>query len=234
MIVVLTGAGISAESGLKTFRDSNGLWENHRVEDVATPEAFESNPKLVYDFYNLRRRQVLDPTTLPNAAHLALAHLEQKFQKPIWIITQNVDPLHERAGSKNVIHMHGELLKVRCLHSERIFSREEDLSIHSQCECCGIKGALRPHIVWFGEIPLYLDKIHSLLMQCELFVSVGTSGQVYPAAGFIAQVQANGSAKTLELNMEKTELSSLFDEGRYGPAGTIVPQWVGEALRVGV
>ncbi len=219
-ILVLTGAGISAESGLKTFRDSNGLWEGHRVEDVATPEAFARSPATVHAFYNMRRRQLIT-STQPNAAHRALGEFTKTFHGQFCLVTQNVDNLHERGGSESVIHMHGELLKARCNHSDQVFDIDHDLTEASICRCCGKKATLRPHIVWFGEIPLFMEEIESALTQCDLFVSIGTSGQVYPAAGFKQRAQMTG-ATTVELNLEPTGTYSQFDHAYYGPATQLV------------
>lgn len=223
-VVVLTGAGVSAESGLKTFRDNNGLWEDHRVEEVATPEAYEANPELVHRFYNMRRQQLLDPDLEPNSAHIALANFQKSFDGKFTIITQNVDNLHERAGSSNVIHMHGELLKIFCTRSGKRFGCHENVDTRSECQCCGLSGTLRPDIVWFGEMPKSMDLIESLLAGCDLFISIGTSGTVYPAAGF-KQVANSFGAETVELNLEPSTRYSGFDESRYGPATQIVPEY---------
>jgi NAD-dependent deacetylase len=226
-IVVLTGAGISAESGINTFRASDGLWENHRIEEVATPEGFNDNPILVHQFYNQRRRQLLDPAIRPNAAHTALAQLEHAVSdNPLGsflLITQNIDNLHERAGSQNIVHMHGELLKMRCQRSGLTFELRDDLNLDHVCRCCGEPGNLRPHVVWFGEIPLAMSQITQALENCDLFVSIGTSGNVYPAAGF-HQMAHNGGARTVELNLEKT--LSIFHEHVYGKASEVVPRFV--------
>ncbi len=222
-IVVLTGAGISAESGIATFRASDGLWENHRIDDVATPEGFDRNPQLVHHFYNQRRRQLLQDDIHPNAAHLALARLECEFHGDFLLVTQNVDNLHERAGSRKLLHMHGELLKMRCSESQLVFDIRDDLSFDSVCRCCGTPGNLRPHIVWFGEMPLHMPQINRALAACDLFLSIGTSGNVYPAAGFNQSAKVSG-AHTVELNLEAT--GSCFDEHRYGKAGTLVPEYV--------
>ncbi len=227
-IVILTGAGISAESGLSTFRDEGGLWAKHRIEDVATPEAFIKNPDLVQGFYNARRRQLQDVT--PNGAHLALAKLEKEHSGPVTIITQNVDDLHERALSHNVIHMHGELSKVRCTQCGRVQLWLGDCTQDKACSACGKSPALRPYIVWFGELPYYMDRIHGLLGQCDLFISIGTSGTVYPAAGFVADVQKAGYAHTLEINLEPSAGISYFAEARFGKAGDLVPVLVDELL----
>jgi NAD-dependent deacetylase len=188
-VVVLTGAGISSESGIATFRAKDGLWENYRVEDVATPEAFDRNPELVHRFYNERRAQHEGsrPGTMaiqPNRAHMALAEFESLFTGSFLLVTQNVDALHERAGSKRVLHMHGELLKMRCMATGEAVPWTRDSSLQSLCDCCGGPGRLRPHIVWFGEMPFHLGQIEMALSACDLFVSIGTSGNVYPAAGF--------------------------------------------------
>ena len=226
-IVVLTGAGISAESGLKTFRDNDGLWEDHPVEEVATPAAFVRDPKLVHRFYNARRAQLGDPALQPNAAHTALAKFGRQWPGSFNIITQNVDNLHERAGSTNVIHMHGELLKIRCQQSGVISTHSSDISVDTECDCCGTRGNLRPNIVWFGEVPMQMELIETLLASSTLFVSIGTSGTVYPAAGFLQMAQVYG-AKTVELNLEPSESASRFDDARYGPASQIVPDFFAE------
>lgn len=223
-IVVLTGAGVSAESGIKTFRDGNGLWENHRIEDVCTPEAFARNPALVHTFYNARRRQLISEAH-PNPAHLALANFERVFAGRFTLVTQNVDDLHERAGSQNLIHMHGELLKARCAKTDKVMSWSEDIEAITLCPCCGQKTVLRPHIVWFGEMPLDMEKIEMALEQCDLFISVGTSGQVYPAAGFVQLASAYG-AHTVELNLEPSQGHNLFKEHHYGPASQILHQYL--------
>lgn len=218
-IVVLTGAGVSAESGIKTFRDSDGLWENHRIEDVCTPEAFVRNPALVQQFYNARRRQLVEAQ--PNPAHLELAEFERQFQGSFTLVTQNVDDLHERAGSRNLIHMHGELLKARCANTAKVVSWSENIETNTLCPCCQQPGRLRPHIVWFGEIPLEMDRIEMALAQCDLFVAIGTSGQVYPAAGFVQMATAYG-AHTVELNLEPSQGRNLFNEHHYGRASITV------------
>jgi NAD-dependent deacetylase len=225
-VVVLTGAGISAESGLKTFRDNDGLWENHKIQDVATPEGFEADPELVYRFYNQRRVQLLGSEVHPNKAHLALAKLEAKVGANFTLITQNVDNLHQRAGSQNVLHMHGSLLSARCLGSEQSFSIEGDtLDLTSQCVCCQPSHGLRPDIVWFGEIPKYMPQIEQQLSQADVFISIGTSGTVYPAAGFVRLANHSG-AYTVELNMEPSSGQSEFHQGYYGPATAVVSQFV--------
>ncbi len=224
-VVVLTGAGVSAESGLKTFRGSDGLWENHAIEDVATPQGFARNPALVQRFYNERRRQLM--SVEPNDAHRALAIFEQQFPGDFLLVTQNVDDLHERAGSKNLIHMHGELLKVHCQKTGRVFPWHEDVTGETRCACCGVAGNLRPHIVWFGEMPLHMEVIYRALSGCDLFVSIGTSGSVYPAASFFQEAV---SARTVELNLEPGKHGSLFDEQYYGPASEIVGAFLNPIL----
>jgi NAD-dependent deacetylase len=232
-IVILTGAGISAESGIRTFRDANGLWEDHAIEDVATPEAFECNPELVHRFYNARRKQLLEPTLKPNAAHLALAELEQKWPDNLLLITQNVDNLHARAGSKKLLHMHGELLKVRCNLTNKVYDWASDLDSSAVCECCKKTASLRPHIVWFGEMPLQMDFIYDRLDECDLFVSIGTSGHVYPAAGFVSHVRENGrDAQTIEINLDGTQNFSQFKTVIRGAASTEVPKFVAEILKL--
>jgi NAD-dependent deacetylase len=224
-LVILTGAGISAESGLRTFRASDGLWEDHRVEDVATPGAFQRNPALVYRFYNERRRSL--PAVQPNAAHLALARLEREWPGELLLVTQNVDDLHDRAGSSNLLHMHGELLKARCMACGKVHPWMGDLDGHSRCPAC-TREALRPHIVWFGELPLEMDRIYQALDRCTCFVAIGTSGHVYPAAGFVEAVPPG--ARTVELNLEPSLVASTFREGRTGRATDLVPAFVEELL----
>lgn len=229
-IVILTGAGISAESGLKTFRDNNGLWENHRVEDVATPEAFQRNPELVYRFYNLRRQQLLSDDVKPNAAHLALAQLEQEFGDNCLVVTQNVDDLHEKAGSKRVLHMHGELLSARCCQSANVFRTEVDFDLNSTCKCCNPPSPIRPNIVWFGEMPFFMDDIYKALWEADVYVSIGTSGNVYPAAGFVEEANRNG-AHSVELNLEPSLGESAFAETHYAPASELVPEFVNRMIK---
>ena len=224
-IVVLTGAGISAESGLRTFRAADGLWEEHRVEDVATPEAFARDPHLVQRFYNERRSQLLNGIR-PNPGHQALADFERRHPGQFTLITQNIDNLHEQAGSQNILHMHGEILKSRCQNSGAIYDCNEDLTMEQLCSCCGEPGNLRPHIVWFGEMPFYMDDIEMQLRSCDLFISIGTSGNVYPAAGFFQMAKSVG-AHTVELNLEPSANGSWFDETRYGPASVIVEEYLG-------
>lgn len=228
-IVVLTGAGISAESGVSTFRAADGLWMEHRIEDVATPEGFARNPALVQDFYNHRRRQLAE--VQPNAAHRALAELAARWDGDFLLVTQNVDDLHDRAHVEappapgfELIHMHGELKKVRCTASGFVCDWHDDLDA-SHTSPHHPHGWLRPHIVWFGEIPLEMDRIERVLETCSLFLSIGTSGAVWPAAGFVQSARAAG-ARTVELNLEPTRISDLFDEGLYGPATVIVPEFL--------
>jgi NAD-dependent deacetylase len=227
-IVILTGAGISKESGLHTFRDGDGLWAKHRIEDVATPEAFARNPALVQGFYNARRAQLRDPTVQPNAAHRALAELEANWPGGFLLVTQNIDDLHDRAGSRRLIHMHGEMMKARCLRCGAVSEAGGDLSPETPCPACEAAGGMRPHVVWFGEMPLEMERIAAALDACDLFVSIGTSGAVYPAAGFVQEVRHR--ADTLELNLEPSEGSHLFDEARHGPATRLVPAFVREML----
>jgi NAD-dependent deacetylase len=225
-IVVLTGAGISAESGLTTFRDSGGLWENQRVEDVATPEAFQRNPLLVHGFYNQRRSQL--KAVQPNAAHRALARLETEWPSEVLVVTQNVDDLHERAGTRNLIHMHGELTQARCLNCLAVHRWDKDLLPEVSCPACGRKHVLRPNIVWFGEMPFEMERINQALQDCGMFLAVGTSGVVYPAAGLVEM--ANPYAFTMELNLEASAVASSFLEQRLGRATERVPELVEELL----
>jgi NAD-dependent deacetylase len=225
-VVVLTGAGISAESGIPTFRASDGLWEEHRVEDVATPEGFAREPDLVHRFYDARRAHL--DTVEPNPAHHALAELEQMIGEDLLVVTQNIDDLHERAGSTRVLHMHGELRSALCAECGGRTRWDGPLLGAPPCARCGT-GALRPDVVWFGEIPYDMDRIHHALERTDLFVSVGTSGAVYPAAGFVQYARACG-ARTIELNLEPSMGSVLFHEARHGPAGELVPDWVAELV----
>lgn len=225
-IVILTGAGISAESGLATFRGPDGLWEGHRVEDVATPEAFARDPALVHAFYDARRANLA--RVEPNDAHRALARLDAEWPGELLIVTQNVDDLHERAGAKRLLHMHGELSSAWC-RACGMRARWEGAMGNELCPECGAAEALRPDIVWFGEMPYDMDRIESALMNCDLFVSIGTSGAVYPAAGFVQTARYVG-ARTLEMNLEPSLGAYLFDESRTGKAGELVPAWVEEVL----
>ncbi|OCG41410.1 NAD-dependent protein deacylase [Gilliamella sp. Fer2-1] len=218
-IVILTGAGISAESGLSTFRAQNGLWEGYNVDDVATYEGYLRDPIAVHQFYNMLRNKLQDSNVKPNAAHFALAELEQKLGfDNVLIVTQNVDNLHEQAGSKNIIHMHGELLKVRNEKTGQIIDCNKDIDYAQNT-------LIRPHIVWFGEIPLQMDAIHDALLQADYFISIGTSGNVYPAAGFV-QIANQSGAKTIELNLEPSFKQNLFQTKIYGPASKIVPEFI--------
>jgi NAD-dependent deacetylase len=226
-IVILTGAGVSAESGLATFRGPDGLWEGHRVEDVATPEAFARDPALVHAFYDARRAKL--GIVEPNAAHLALARLDAEWPGELLLVTQNVDDLHERAGSKRLIHMHGELVRGWCLRCNERFGWAGPMGEGAECPLCSATGRVRPDIVWFGEMPHEMDRIEEALQRCDLFVSIGTSGAVYPAAGFVQTARYCG-AKTLEMNFEPSLGSVFFDESRVGKAGGLVPAWVEEVL----
>jgi NAD-dependent deacetylase len=226
-LVILTGAGISAESGVPVFRGTDGLWEGHRIEDVATPEGFRRDAETVHHFYNARRSRLLE--VAPNPAHLALAHLARHGPGKLTLVTQNIDDLHERAGSPDVIHMHGELLKSRCTHCGAVASCLTDLSRATLCPACGGIDALRPHVVWFGEMPFHLSRIERDIEQAHLFAAIGTSGRVYPAAGFVRLARLAG-ARTLEINLESTPSSADFLELRTGPASRTVPAWVQELL----
>ena len=226
-IVVLTGAGISAESGIKTFRGQGGLWEGHKLEDVCTPEAFKKNPNVVQQFYNARRSQLVNEAQ-PNAAHKALVSFSQQSGSKLTLITQNVDDLHERSGSDEVLHMHGELLKVRCVRTLNIFDWTSDVSPDTPCSCCQRAGTLRPHIVWFNEIPFYMGQIEEALNECDLFIAIGTSGSVYPAAGFVQTANSNG-ARTIEMNLEPT--SGHFQEAILGLASQTVPIFFAKLLQ---
>ncbi|HLY55383.1 MAG TPA: Sir2 family NAD+-dependent deacetylase [Stellaceae bacterium] len=228
-IVILTGAGVSRESGIETFRDKDGIWSRVRIEDVATPEAFVRNPVAVHEFYNWRRRRLLDPAVVPNAAHAALARLDEAWDGALLLVTQNIDDLHERAGSRRLLHMHGEHLKARCAACDHVVDWREDLSVELACGACGRRGGMRPHVVWFGEMPHGLEEIDAALSECHLFIAIGTSGAVYPAAGFVERAMAAG-ARTVELNLEPTQVSRRFDEHVYGPASEIVPAFVERLL----
>jgi NAD-dependent deacetylase len=229
-IVALTGAGISVESGLPSFRGAAGLWEGWRLEEVATPEAFARQPATVQRFYDQRRRQLQGAGIRPNAAHLALARLETHWPGEVLVVTQNIDDLHERAGTRNLIHMHGELLRARCTACAALHTCRHDLEPDHRCQACGQQNVLRPHVVWFGEMPLALDAIDAALARCALFLAVGTSGQVYPAAGFVEAVRRHGRGHTVELNLERSAVSALFAEQRPGPASETVPRLVEEIL----
>lgn len=226
-MVVLTGAGVSAESGIRTFRAADGLWEDHSIDEVATPEGFERNPPLVYQFYNDRRRNLLAESIKPNTAHFALANFEARFTGEFLLVTQNIDNLHERAGSSKLLHMHGELLKMRCVNSRLIFDITDDLGFDTECRCCRSPGNLRPHVVWFGEMPFGMSEITTALQHCDLFVAIGTSGNVYPASGFYQTAKLN-KAHTVELNLEAT--GSSFAEHIFGPATSVVPDFFEQLL----
>jgi NAD-dependent deacetylase len=232
-IVILTGAGISAESGLVTFRDKGGVWAKYDYRDVATPEGFERNPAKVDTFYNIRRRGV--QLVQPNAAHLALARLERDLPfvagegADVMIVTQNVDNLHESAGSRSLLHMHGELLKAWCTHCDARMTWTQDMSLEAVCPKCAAAGGVRPDVVWFGEMPYHMDTITSKIDEADLFISIGTSGNVYPAAGFVRDARRAG-AHTVELNLAPSEGASMFAEVHHGPASQIVPAFVDRVL----
>ncbi len=229
-LVVLTGAGVSAESGVSTFRDPDGVWARYDWREVATPEGFAANPSLVHEFYNQRRRGLKE--VAPNPAHQALAALERGLAAKggrLTIVTQNVDDLHERAGSRALLHMHGELLKSRCGFCGEVRPCHDDLSIASVCAACGVPGALRPDVVWFGEAPMFMDEIAAAIAEADMFVSIGTSGAVYPAAGFVTEARRRGIPCT-EINLEPSENAFAFDERRYGRAAEITPLWAAEIL----
>ncbi|HET7816547.1 MAG TPA: NAD-dependent deacylase [Sphingomicrobium sp.] len=226
-VVILTGAGVSAESGVATFRGPDGLWEGHRVEDVATPGAFRRDPALVHAFYDARREKL--GTVEPNAAHAALARLDAEWPGDLLLITQNVDDLHERAGSRRLAHMHGELRKGWCLDCGERFVWNGPMGDGASCPICAVIGRVRPDIVWFGEMPYEMDRIDEALRRCGLFVSIGTSGAVYPAAGFVQTARYVG-AHCVEINLQPSQGSIFFNEARIGPAGKLVPEWVEEIL----
>lgn len=226
-IVVLTGAGVSAESGISTFRDPEGIWSKVDYREVATPQGFAANPARVHEFYNWRRRNVL--TVEPNAAHHALARLEREFSGDFLLVTQNVDSLHERAGSSRLIHMHGQHDQALCTACRQRSAWQEDMSLASICPRCEAAGQVRPDVVWFGETPYQMDRIFAALTACDLFISIGTSGNVYPAAGFVRQAREAG-ARTVELNLEPSEGAAYFDEAEHGPATKIVPTFIERLL----
>lgn len=227
-IVVLTGAGLSAESGLGTFRGKDGLWDRFNIDEVATPEGFARNPVKVHDFYNMRRGWL--KKAKPNAAHFALARLEQEHAGAVLTVTQNIDGLHETAGCRHLIHMHGELGRARCARCSTSMPWTADLSLATPCPVCHKEGFMRPDVVWFGEMPHEMERIYEALSRCDLFVSIGTSGSVYPAAGFVAEAQ-NAGAHTVELNLDPSDGASLFAETHYGPATEIVPAYVEGLLK---
>ena len=249
-VVILSGAGISRESGLDTFRDKGGIWERYDPQKVASVQGWRENSAFVQEFYNMRRRELLGNNIQPNKAHLALARLQQHWQAPCTIVTQNIDNLHERAAQSlhqqrfqqeaalqentrsnppacNIVHIHGETLSSLCSLCAVRVCCEEDLSAQSVCKACGAVGSLRPDVVWFGEVPYRLPLVYKILEQCRLFVAVGTAGAVYPAAGFVSHARA---ARTLEINIEPTEISPLFQKHRYGKASHEVPKLVEELL----
>lgn len=228
-VVVLTGAGISAESGIATFRAEDGLWENHPVELVATAEGYARDPERVQSFYNQRRQQLFAAEVQPNPAHLALVELERRLGDNLLLVTQNIDNLHERAGSQRVLHMHGELLKVRCEVSGQQFARNSDVTTDERCSCCQLPARLRPDIVWFGEMPMHMEQINKSLSYADLFIAIGTSGKVYPAAGFVQQARRAG-AHTIELNLQASDNDNLFAEHQYGPASQTVPSFIRKLL----
>jgi NAD-dependent deacetylase len=230
-VFVLTGAGVSAESGLGTFRDPGGIWERFDPMKLATPEAFAADPERVHDFYNMRRRDLL--ASRPNAAHEALAELERGLAARdgrLWLCSQNIDDLHERAGSEFVHHMHGELLKARCTACGDVHPWRDDLAVTTPCPACHRAGGLRPDVVWFGEMPVGLDGIETAIEESDLFVAIGTSGSIWPAAGFVEIARACG-VRTAELNLEPSDNARVFDERRYGRAGEVVPGLVQDLLK---
>ncbi len=233
-IVALTGAGISKESGIDTFRDADGLWARVDLEEVATVEAWQRDKKKVLDFYNDTRRQFRAAHIEPNAAHRALARLEKEYGGEVVVVTQNIDPLHEQAGSRNVLHMHGRDGEIRCMRCIHVFESDVDLTPESICPNCQAAGELRPNIVWFGEMPQHMDEIHAALERCGLFLAIGTSGEVYPAAGFVLEVRRHRArTHTVELNLEPTGNRDLFHEHIYGPATAVVPPYVERVLKHG-
>lgn len=226
-LVVLTGAGISAESGLGTFRDVGGIWSRYDLEDVATPQGYARDPDLVLGFYNARRANAAD--AVPNAAHAALARLEAAWPGRLTLVTQNIDDLHERAGARGVLHMHGSIHEALCAACGHVRDWRGDMTTADACPACARVGTVRPNVVWFGEMPHHLDAIAEALESVDVFAAIGTSGAVYPAAGFVAEARRAG-ARTVELNLEPTDVSGLFDERRRGPASVVVPAWVDALL----
>jgi NAD-dependent deacetylase len=226
-IVILTGAGVSAESGLGTFRDVGGLWAQYDLADVATPEGYERNPGLVLDFYNARRANCRGAE--PNAAHAAIARLQCDYPGRVTLVTQNIDDLHERGGSRQVIHMHGQIMQALCATCGHQWEWTSDMALANICHSCTTVGTVRPDVVWFGEMPYHMDAIWARIADCDLFVAIGTSGAVYPAAGFVTDARHRG-ARTLEINLEPSENTAFFDDRLLGPAGETVPVWVGGLL----
>lgn len=226
-IVILTGAGISAESGLATFRSSNGLWNSHKVEDVATIEAFQRNPEFVHDFYNQMKPELL--SAKPNPAHLAITKLQDKYPAPVAVITQNVDTLHEKAGSRNIYHIHGQINQAVCLNCSHVLETWNDVTTETICPNCSVAGMMKPNIVFFGENLLYMDKVERLLAGCDLFLSIGTSGVVFPAAAFVQTAKLYG-AVTYEFNLEPTSNNFYFDHHIMGKAGETLPKFVDDLL----
>lgn len=225
-IVILTGAGISAESGMGTFRDKDGLWSQHRIEDVATPEGFARDPDLVHAFYNTRR--IAAAAADPNAAHTALARLQDRWTGSLTIVTQNVDALHEAGGARQVLHMHGELARALCAGCFHRWVAPPEMATNDPCPNCA-RPLTRPDVVWFGEMPYHMDQIFALLAKADIFAAIGTSGEVYPAAGFVREA-ANAGAHTVEINLAPSATVSSFAETRFGPATTCVPAWVDDLL----
>ena len=239
-IVILTGAGISKESGLDTFRDADGIWQKYKIENVATPDGFARNPELVHEFYNGCRRQLQEAGIMPNAAHLAIAELQREWPGRVTLITQNIDDLHHRAAREKrgddsgIISMHGKLLESLCAKCGVVREIAHDLGVRDRCESCGGIGCVRPNIVWFGEMPYHMDRIYDALADCDCFVSIGTSGTVYPAAGFVAEAKSNGCRLAVELNLAPSDVNSYFDESMIGAATSVVPRlfryWLDESM----
>ncbi len=230
-VFILTGAGISKESGINTFREKDGLWDNYKIEDVCTVEAFKKNPELVNSFYNERKRNLLDPKIKPNAAHFSLAELEKNCKKDFLIVTQNIDNLHEQAGSKKIVHMHGSLEKAYCMYCNSRVKYDFEVTTNYKCKSCNNKGMVRVDVVWFGEQPKYLNEIYNFLEKTEVFISIGTSNNVYPAAGFIDFLnQINNKILMYEFNLEKTSKSIFFDKRFSGPATKTIPKFVKKVI----
>ena len=229
-VVILTGAGISKESGLSTFRDPDGIWAEVDINDVATPAAFYNNPAKVYDFHDTLRQKVISDHVQPNAAHYALAELEEASPENILVITQNIDNLHERAGTNNLIHMHGEILKARCTDCGWVRSCWTDLDVNDLCTSCELEAAMRPHVVWFGETPLEMLRAHAAINKCDIFISIGSSSSVYPAADFVSVARKRTNVRTIEINLEPSEKSCEFTEVHHGLASELVPRIVDEIL----